>query len=341
MREPSASPGPVVITGVGPMCPGAVSVPELLAAAPEREAPDEGWFDAPRFLGAKGYKYLTAPTRYLLAAAAQAFADAGLRDGDYPPEGKGVFVGTNFGAHRTLEDMDRVILGEGSEALQPMNAPNFSVNIPSSQLSIKHKLQAFNITLTAAMVAGAQAVILGAAAIRAGRAQLVVAGAAEDTPTDVAGLIGAPFVTGAACALTLESAEGARRRGAREYAQIGESALLFANPTRPGSAGALADRIDGALLRMLPVNSGPVPVAVAAGGSPLGRAVSEIVRASLERRGIGVEPASFVGASGAFLTASPLLQLGGLAAGPGRGLLVAAGPQGHVALLALDRGVGR
>lgn len=341
MREPGASLEPVVITGIGPMCPGAVSVAELLSAGPEREAPDEGWFDAPRFLGAKGYKYLTAPTRYLLAATAQAFADAGLRDGDYPPEGKGVFVGTNFAAHRTLEDMDRDILEEGADALQPMNAPNFSVNIPSSQLSIKHKLQAFNITLTAAMVAGLQAVHLGAEAIRAGRARLVVAGATEDTPTAVAGLLGAPFVTGAACALTLESAEGARRRGAREYAQIGESFLFLANPMRPTSQDALAARLDGALRRMVPVADGPVAVAVAPGGSPLSRAASEMVRASLERRGIGVAPASFVGASGAFITASPVLQLAGLAAGPGRGLLVATSPQGHVALLAIENGGSR
>lgn len=338
MREVNTPHDPVAITGIGPMCPGATSVEELRKAPLESEPPEESWFDAPRFLGAKGYKYLTLPTRYLLASTAQAFADARLQDTDYPPERKGVFVGTNFGAHRTLEEMDRVILEEGAEELQPMFAPNFSVNIPASQLSIKHKLQAFNITLTAALVAGIEAVIFGRAAICSGRADLVLAGATEDVPPKVATLIGAPFVSAAACSLTLERASFAERRGARVYAYVGESALLFASPLAPKGGELLADRIDRALERLLPASLEPLPVVLPSGATALGREVSSIVQRSFERRGTVARPVRFPGAGGEYVSASPLLQLAGLASGAGRGLLVTTGPHGHIALLAITGG---
>jgi hypothetical protein len=272
-----------------------------------------------------------------LAATAQALADASLHDDAYASEQKGVFVGTQFGAHRTLADMDWIILDEGAEGLQPINAPNFSVNIPASQLSVRHKLHAFNITLTSAIVAGIEAVVFGADAIRAGRAQCVLAGATEDVPTEVETLLRAPFVHGGACVVTLESARGARNRGARVYAQIGASECLFVNPLEAVPVTGLRARLERILGRLLPAIHGPLPIAGLTCPFPLNQAVTDIVRTFIQSRGGTPVPARFTGASGAYLAVSLVLQLAGLAVEHGRGLLVATSPHGHVVLLILER----
>ena len=82
--RPHQTADPIVITGIGAVHTG-----------PER------------FLGPRGFKFLSTATRYALAAAHVALEDAQLVDTTfYSPEAKGVFVGTNFGVHEVAEAMD-------------------------------------------------------------------------------------------------------------------------------------------------------------------------------------------------------------------------------------------
>ncbi len=322
----------VVITGIGPMCPLGTTARELAAGQRSGGAGGE-WFDPVRHLGPKGHKYFTPPTRYILAAAGQALADAGLEADAYPRAQRGVVVGTNFAAFATLEGMDRTVRGEGAEALQPMLAPSFSVNIPASQVSIKHAFQAFNVTLTSAMVAGLEAVLCGAAALRRGRARLVLAGATEDRPpAGVAELLGIPAVEGAACAVALETSEAASARGARAHARVGPGLLRFVGPRPEGAEDALGEAVERFVASAIPAGAARVAYAPQRAPFRLNQVVDGLVRRALRARGLEPVEVPAPGGDGSFATVSPLLQLAALAGAGGPGLVAAASPQGHVAL---------
>lgn len=328
----------VVVTGIAPMCRAATTVDALRARPTGGEGetqPAGDWFEAERFLGPRGWKYFTPATRLLLAATRGALEDARLADDAYPPEARGVFVGTNFAVHAILEELDRTLLTAGSEAIQPMWAPNFSVNIPASTLSIKHRFQAFNVTVSDAMVAGLEAVILGAEALRRGRAGVVLCGATEDEPpAETARLIGVSRGAAGACALILETAGGARARGARTYARLGAGWLGFAPPAQGDDLEA---RLEPALACVAADGGGAVPLASLTAPFAFNRAVIDAVKRVLGRRGLEAAEVRGVGASGAHATASAVLELATLAAVHGHGVAVATSPQGHVAVLCLEK----
>src|SRR5438128_6657563 len=154
----------VVLTGIGPVSSDALSVQALVAATrnpwptSDRARSLDG-FVPEHFLGKRGLRFLTPPTQYILAATQLALEDAHLHgESGYAPEDIGVVVGTNFAIHPVVENLHRTVLTSGAEAIQPMDAPNFSVNIPASHVAIRHKLRAFNVTLTSLLVAGLEAV---------------------------------------------------------------------------------------------------------------------------------------------------------------------------------------
>lgn len=334
---------PIGISGIGPICPGVTSLPELLALETGSDGAFQGrgndWFDPVRFLGKRGFKYLTPATRYALGATQVALDAAHIAADTYTPEERGVIIGTNFAVAGVHAAMDAVIMTEGADALSPMEAANFSVNLAASHISMKHSCKAFNISLTTPMVAGVEALILGANAIRYGRAQMVVAGATEDTPLpQAADALGVPVASGAACAVVLEPAARARERQAPLYAIVGEGILRFAHPQALEDATAaqrLVNLLRHDLTRLLPPELSSVYYCPLTAPFPVNRRADAIVQEVLAERGITTITSAFVGATGAFITVSPLLQLGALVAQCGAGLLLATSPHGHIALVML------
>ena len=329
----------MVITGIGPVCRQALSVEDLRGDRAPEPAPGgatEGdWFQVERHLGAKGYKYLTQATRYLLAATARALEDARLTEGAYAPEERGVFAGTNFAVHETLAGMDRTVLSVGAEGLQPMLAPNFSVNVVASHASIKHRYLAFNVTLTSGVVAGIEAALLGAAAIRKGRARHVLAAAVEGSPPPGAGaLLGVPRAEGGACVLALESLDRARARGAPLYAALGPGLLRFIGESGSAPLAGLRGALDEVLARLSP--RAPIPYCALSAPFARAREVDEIARVAFAARGLSLLPLAAAGHDGSLVAVSPLLALAALAVTHGRGVVLAASPQGNVALLSLE-----
>jgi 3-oxoacyl-[acyl-carrier-protein] synthase II len=346
----------VVITGIGLISPDAMSVQELGGIA---QAPMTGYvasrngdevrpltrFDPRHYLGERGFKYLTPATRYVLSAARLALEDAGLESDAYAPEDKGVILGTNFAIHDVVAAMDRVVLSEGAEALRPMEAPNFSINLPASYISIKHQFRAFNITLTSMLVAGLEAVMLGAGYIQKGRARLVLAGATEGTPPRrLARLLGGSVAEGAACVVSLETLSAAQARGAHIYACIGDAVLWFVpprmaeHPEDRAQVGVIFRRhLDQMLLEISDVlrNIGCLICLIEA-DSLLGQLANEYVRQYLEEHSLPVKYQPCVKHSTTEACVSPLLHLAATASVPGAGLIVAISPLGHVAMLRLD-----
>ncbi|MDN3243805.1 beta-ketoacyl synthase N-terminal-like domain-containing protein [Glycomyces tritici] len=155
----------LAVTGIGRALP-----------APGESA--EGWFDHRTRLGRRGYKYLPRASQYLLAAGRDALADAGIEPSG-PVEDIGAVIGTSHGVTALHTQMDAVIRTEGAVALSPATAAYFSVNLIPSRLAAEHGLRAFNVPVTSAGTAGLESLLVGANAIRYGRAKHLLAGATE------------------------------------------------------------------------------------------------------------------------------------------------------------------
>lgn len=296
-------------------------------------------FDPERFLGKRGFKFLSAATRYGLAAAHLALDDAGLSQTTiYAPEARGVFMGTNFAVHESVASMDALVLSQGAGALMAIETPNFSVNLPASYISLKCGFLAFNITLTNMLVAGVEAVMLGARNIQRGRAQLVLAGATEGSiPARDAALLGGTAADGGACMLALEALPAAQARGARVYAQVGGDALCFIPPDTARTASTWQPR-EALLRRRLDLLLGDhtaLPLAMPTLECALTQRVNESVLRHLQDRGVTVHRHPTAGGA-PDACVSPLLWLAALIAQHGEALLVVASPQGHVALMRLE-----
>ncbi|MFL6130933.1 MAG: beta-ketoacyl synthase N-terminal-like domain-containing protein [Mycobacteriales bacterium] len=297
----------------------------------EEAGEDGSWFDPTEHLGPRGWRYLTPATRYVLAAAQLAMKDAGFEPAALADDEVGVAIGTNFAAAPVVGRFDDVVAAETAAGISPAEAPSFSVNIPASQISMRHGLRAFNLSLTNPMVAGLEAVLTLRSALLHGRARAGIAGATEERPVaGAARVVGAPFAGEGACCVVLERAADARRRAAPPGPEVAGGFSVF--------VGHLADRPDelaGAVARslgaLLDGVTGELPYAPPAGSFPLRDQVDEACRQWAGRAGVALAAVELPGATGQEFTVSPVLQLAGLAAGHAAGLVLSVGPHGHLA----------
>jgi len=324
---------PVVVSGIGLVCEAATSVPELLAATnggARFDAADhrDNWFDPVAHLGTHGWKYFTPATRYLLAAAGLALADAGIDPSTRNPDTMGVIVGTNFAAHAVVAGMDQVVIDQGAHALSPAEAPNFSINIPASQISMRWAMRAFNLSLTNPTVAGMESLLMLAAALRRGRAQAGIAGAVEQYPgNDVHAT-----ASEGACCLTAELLPDVRRRDGVARAEVvgGFSRFL---PTSSRDRSADLGRVFDTLVDA--ARPGPLPYVSLSGTSTSTEQLDTLCAERLSQAGTTLDRHEYLAIGGEQFTVSALLQVAGVIAEHGAGLVVATSPHGHIAAVLL------
>jgi 3-oxoacyl-[acyl-carrier-protein] synthase II len=333
----------VGITGIGVISPYTCSVahlPRRLMASLEQLPHGGRWsmagFSPEAYLGRRGFKYMTPAARYAAAAAGMAMNQAGV---PYAPEERGVVLGSNFSVYDVTDEMDRTLLAEGVQALSPMGAPNFSVNMAASHVCTRHQCQAFSLTLTNLLVAGMEAVLLGAEAIRKGRARFVLVGATEAAPP--AGLthefLGG-LSEGAACVFALEEVKAARIRGVPVLAEIGGARIGFLSPEQMDDADgeARTKAVFDQLLGALPL-SGRRPVAVHVFGLPhrLCRVAAQAVSNRLSEQGRSFCFVPENGMPAPEASVSPLLWLAASVAGGEDAIAVGTSPDGHLAVVEL------
>ncbi|MFE1762635.1 beta-ketoacyl-[acyl-carrier-protein] synthase family protein [Streptomyces angustmyceticus] len=209
-------------------------------------------------------------TQYAVVAATEALRDAGLE----PPAGVDPYrfaavIGSGYGAASAIQQQYDVLKGQGPRRVSPYHSVLTAIDHPASLLSIKYGIGGPSCAVSAACATGAVAIGEAAELIRHGRADLVLAGGADDslTAVDLAGTANAqalsrrnddpegasrPFdrdrdgfvmATGAAV-LTLEEAGHAERRGATVLAEVaGYAATTDAHhATAPDPTGAGAVR---------------------------------------------------------------------------------------------------
>ncbi|MBY8873843.1 beta-ketoacyl-ACP synthase II [Micromonospora sp. PLK6-60] len=180
-----------------------------------------------------------------LIAAQQAWADAGLADSGLDPERLAVSVGSGIGGATTMLAQDDILEASGPRRVSPHTVPMLMPNGPAAWVGLELGAKAGVHSVASACATGAEAIALGLDIIRAGRADVVVAGGTEAVihPLPIAGFASMRamstrndepekasrpwdkgrdgFVLGeGAGVVVLESAAHAAARGARVYARL-------------------------------------------------------------------------------------------------------------------------
>ncbi|MFG2059097.1 beta-ketoacyl-ACP synthase II [Micromonospora sp. NPDC048930] len=180
-----------------------------------------------------------------LIAAQQAWADAGLADSGLDPERLAVSVGSGIGGATTLLAQDDILEASGPRRVSPHTVPMLMPNGPAAWVGLELGAKAGVHSVASACATGAEAIALGLDIIRAGRADVVVAGGTEAVihPLPIAGFASMRamstrndepekasrpwdkgrdgFVLGEGAGIVvLERADHAAARGARVYARL-------------------------------------------------------------------------------------------------------------------------
>jgi len=145
------------------------------------------WDPSPYFDSPKDARRADRVEQFGLAAAAEAFAQAG--DIGVDPERFGVVVGTGIGGLNTLEEQIRVLLDKGERRVSPFLVPMMMANATGAAISMRYGLQGPNETVCTACAASTHALGYAARLIASGRCDAMVSGGAESaaTPVSLAG----------------------------------------------------------------------------------------------------------------------------------------------------------
>jgi beta-ketoacyl-acyl-carrier-protein synthase II len=251
----------VVVTGLGAVTPLGLDARSTWEAAvagrsgvafiesfdatgfPVRIASEVKGFDAESVVGPKEARRLERNVVLAVAAAREAWGDAGVDGAD--PARAGVLVGSAIGGVMGVLAQQEVLRERGHARVSPWFLPNVLVDSASGQIAIDLGLRGPNYAPVSACATGSHSVGEAAELIRRGDADVVLAGGTEAAmhPVILAGFCAmrglvaeeedptlasrpfdatrAGFVMGeGACILLLEDLERARARGARVYAEV-------------------------------------------------------------------------------------------------------------------------
>ena len=254
----------VLITGVGAITPIGHSVnetwqnirngksgiatitkfdPERVDAKYAAEVKD---FDFSEYADKKLARRMGVFTQYAVAAATEAWNDAGLKDNAPDPERVSVMIGNGIGGTEVDMEGYQILFDRGPGRFSPMMIPKLIANEAAGNISIILNAKGAAHTMVTACASGTDALGVALDMIRSGRADVVVAGGTEATITEycVGGFCAMkalstkyadepakgcrPFDAGrdgfvmgeGAGILILESEEHAKARGAKVYAEL-------------------------------------------------------------------------------------------------------------------------
>ncbi|MGW0881216.1 beta-ketoacyl-[acyl-carrier-protein] synthase family protein [Streptomyces sp. NPDC002671] len=255
----------VLVTGVGAVTPlgatAAASWDGLLAGRSGVRALDGDWpadlpvriagtveSDPAEAIGRVQARKLDRGEQLAVVAAREAWLDAGRPAVE--PERLAVAVGTGIGGVRSALGQDDLYESSGMRRLSPFAVPMLMPNGPAAWVSMELGARAGARTPVSACASGAESIALGLDLIRAGRADVVVAGGTEACvhPFIVAAFaqmkalsvqdgdpaaVSRPFdaarsgfvIAEGAALVVLERAEFARARGARVYGAVAGAAV--------------------------------------------------------------------------------------------------------------------
>ncbi|MDQ0795501.1 beta-ketoacyl synthase N-terminal-like domain-containing protein [Streptomyces sp. B1I3] len=212
-------------------------------------------FDLREVLGKKGTRSMDRVTGLAVTAVRDLLRDCGgrRRGGD---EQTALVLGTTTGSAQSMMDFTRAsLVGDRPFYVDPSLMPNAVMNCAAGQCAIRHNLKGPNTTIAGGRVAGLSALSYAAGLLRAGRAETVLCGAAEEFSNARAWL------------------DHHRRSEDAAGALLGEGCAMFmleAGPDVRQDGGALAEVL--AVESRVYVGTGPRPVLDACLAGVLARA---------------------------------------------------------------------
>ncbi len=253
----------VVITGIGAVTPLGLSAEETWqrvlrgesgvrrierfdpSELPVQIAAEVRDFRLGEWVDPKTARQMAMFSQYALEAGGQAFCDAGLREGAFDPARAAVVIGTGAGGMATILETQELAQRRGLMRVSPHFMTTFPHNMPAYHLAQAFRFVGPSLTVSTACATGAQAIGEAAEMIRAGIADLALAGGTEycvfplfiasfavqraastwnDRPEEASRPFDAErhgFVVGEGAGIVvLEELEHARARGARIYAEL-------------------------------------------------------------------------------------------------------------------------
>jgi 3-oxoacyl-[acyl-carrier-protein] synthase II len=306
----------VVVTGLGIVSPVGNTVPEawgnILAGKsgitrvtrfdPSRLASqiagEVKGFEIAQYLSAKEARRMDTFIHYGMAAGLQAWKDCGHAVTPENAEGIGINFGSGIGGLPLIENMHDELKKSGPRRVSPFFIPGSIINMIAGNLSIMLGTKGPNLAIVTACTTSTHCIGEATKSIRLGEADMMIAGGAEATVTELAmaGFASARalstrnadpagasrpwdrdrdgFVLGeGAGAVVLEELEHARKRGARIYCEVsgyGVSADAY-HMTAPAEDGDGAFRCMRNALRDAGANAETIDYVNAHGTStPLG-----------------------------------------------------------------------
>ena len=253
----------VVVTGLGIISPVGNTVPEAWDAVlagksgitrvtrfdPSRLASQIAGevkdFDVSKYLSPKEARRMDRFIHFGMAAGLQAWQDSGNTVTPETAERFGIVFGSGMGGLPLIEEMHNELLKSGPRRISPFFIPGTIINMIAGNLSIMLGTKGPNLAIVTACTTSTHCLGEAAKSIRYGEAEVMIAGGAEATVTELAmgGFASARalstrnddpagasrpwdkdrdgFVLGeGAGAVVLEEYEYAKKRGARIYCEL-------------------------------------------------------------------------------------------------------------------------
>lgn len=137
------------------------------------------------YLDAKEARRMDRFCQFAMAAAEEAFTHSGLDLTQINHERLGVYVGSGVGGIQTLMKQAETLAARGPERVSPTLVPMMISNMAAALISIKY--QALGATLSPVTACSIGNTAIGEAffSIQAGRADVIIAGGAEASLTDI------------------------------------------------------------------------------------------------------------------------------------------------------------
>ena len=230
-------------------------------------------FNTDAYVPKKEQKKMDRFIHFSLACAKMAIEDSGIEFDDNLRQRTGVIIGVGIGGLPVIEKQHSICEKRGPGRISPFFIPAVLTNLAAGQVSIEHKLEGPNYSLTSACASGSHSIGEATQYIRSGLCDVMLAGGAEATvcPMAVGGFSSMKalstrnnqpkeasrpwdkdrdgFVLSEGAGLVvLEDYERASKRGARIYGEVtgygmSSDAHHMTNPSPGGAGAALAMHI--------------------------------------------------------------------------------------------------
>lgn len=201
-------------------------------------------FNPEEYMDKKEAKRMDRYSQFGMAAAYEAYKDAGLDTATFDRDKFGVIVGSGIGGLLTIEEQHSRLLEKGPGKVSPFFIPMAISNMAAGNIAIKLNARGFCTSIVTACATATHAIGESFQKIRSGEADVIVTGGTEApiTPLAVAGFISMTALSGSsdparasipfdkerdgfvmgegAGIVVLESLDHALKRKAKIYAEV-------------------------------------------------------------------------------------------------------------------------